>query len=160
LRPIHNFVMRVLNMKFFIDCEFDGFKGELISFAMVPQIEGLSPTIYAIFKDSAQDEWVAKNVIPVLHDCVTPFIYTDKKVVANRIAEIFSMFEHINIIADWPADIKHFCDLIEINGGECPAMQNISFYLHWGITSKDSAVPHNALHDAKAIAKSYIVATA
>jgi hypothetical protein len=152
--------MRGLSMKFFIDCEFDGFKGELISFAMVPQVEGLAPEIYAIFKDCAQDDWVAKNVIPVLHHCSAPFVYVDKKVVANRIAEIFSMFEHITVIADWPTDIKHFCDLIEVGGGECPAMQNITFYLHWGITSKESSVPHNALLDAKAIAKSYTIATA
>lgn len=142
-------------MIFFIDCEFDGFKGDLISFAMVPLVSGVASPIYGVFKDHASDEWVKTNVIPLLHKNIPVALLRDKKEVAGAIASVFSNFEHVEVIADWPADIKHFCDLIEFNGGECYPMQNIKFMIDWELSSKDSKVPHNAFYDALAIAESY-----
>ena len=52
-------------MRYFLDAEFNGFGGELISLALVPEQDGLPPFYEAIRCDAPTD-WVAENVIPVL----------------------------------------------------------------------------------------------
>ncbi|MGZ8281609.1 MAG: hypothetical protein ACXWUN_01510, partial [Allosphingosinicella sp.] len=58
------------------------------------------------------------------------------------------------IVADWPEDIGHFCALITIGPGEMAAVGPLRFELMTlpGFsTAANSAVPHNALHDARAL---------
>jgi hypothetical protein len=138
-------------MKFFIDTEFDGFKGKLISFAMVSDA---GEAMYCVFCDYASDPWVRVNVMPLIYE-KSVISTTDKYRCAQLIAKAFSAYDEVEVFADWPTDIQHFCDLIEFKGGETLNMPKIKFTLDWQLSSKDSKVPHNAFHDAIAIAESY-----
>jgi hypothetical protein len=65
-----------------------------------------------------------------------------------------SKFEHITIIADWPADIEYFCRLLSLQpfDGRIIKTPPINFELKTWLNGKgESTTPHNALEDAKAI---------
>jgi len=60
------------------------------------------------------------------------------------------------IIADWPDDIRYFCEALIIGPGECLwPLYNINFELDFTI-QYESDIPHNALHDAMAIRRFYL----
>jgi hypothetical protein len=144
-------------MRFYLDTEFNGFGGELISIALVTQfLRGAQYTSYQIIKPSADrilDPWVADNVIPHLrvestdqgHE-VTP----DEA--GARLAAIFAEYGHVEIYADWPADFEHLCALLARHGKNmgfsyCP---NMTFRLvpTPDLTFWRSGTQHNALDDA------------
>ena len=52
-------------MRYFLDTEFNGFGGALISLALVPEAEG-APPFYAALDCPEPTEWVAAHVLPVL----------------------------------------------------------------------------------------------
>jgi hypothetical protein len=62
-------------------------------------------------------------------------------------------FRDAEVIADWPADIEHFCSLLTYmgsqNGWRIPA--NFRFRLIDRVHDYNSEVPHNALSDARAL---------
>jgi len=88
-------------MKLFIDCEWNSYKGELISMALVP-LNGES--FYEVLEWSNPKEWVAKNVIPVLGKY--PICRDD---FTEKLSAYLCKFDEIEVIADWPEDIEHFC---------------------------------------------------
>ena len=58
------------------------------------------------------------------------------------------------IVADWPEDIAQFCNLLMTGPGEMVAVPRLTFELvplGGFSTAANSAVPHNALHDARAL---------
>lgn len=142
--------------KLFIDCEFDGFGGELISMALYTGNEYTSFYV-EIFQNNIKDDWVKENVIPKLNRGVRGGAVTKK-----HAAELLSDFlcdvsGEITIVADWHDDIKYFCDLINIAPGKSvPLPRKINFELDYNLSSKESKVPHNAFFDAMAIHDDYI----
>ena len=58
-------------------------------------------------------------------------------------------FDKVHIVADWPEDIKHFCDALIIG----PGMRLNTPPLTMEVLRIDaqSTLPHNALHDARGI---------
>jgi hypothetical protein len=55
------------------------------------------------------------------------------------------------IIADWPDDIRYFCEALITGPGQCINLHHqIKFELDLSV-NYNSLVPHNALHDARAI---------
>ena len=142
-------------MRYFLDTEFNSFGGALISIALVPEYG--DQEFYAVLP-LPQDvhPWVAKNVIPYLA-AVPPGLACEpapRAVVGVGIARYLAGDEDPVIVADWPEDIAHFCALIVTGPGQMPAVggMRFEFFDSPGFsTAENSRVPHNALHDARAL---------
>jgi hypothetical protein len=138
-------------MRLFLDTEFNGFGGKLISMALVPE-DKTKPEFYKELHITEQLEpWVRENVVP--HLVLPPMGYGEfQDALANY---LWNVGESI-IIADWPDDIRYFCEsLITGPGQMINLMNNVKFELDFGI-EYESLVPHNALHDARAIRDFYM----
>lgn len=58
------------------------------------------------------------------------------------------------IFADWPEDIAQFCNLMITGPGDMVDVRHVTFRLvpmSNFSTAANSRVPHNALHDARAL---------
>lgn len=126
----------------YLDCEFDGFEGPLLSMALV----GEGCEWYEVLQyDSITDDWVAKNVVPHLHK--HPI---DKQSFKRSLQRFLMQFDSLEIVADWPDDIKYFCQQLITSPGVAINTPPISFVLDRSIEYV-SEIPHNALEDARAI---------
>ena len=140
-------------MRFFLDTEFNGFGGKLMSMALVP--ENLNaPEFYCEIEVKDQlDPWVAVNVAP--HMFQVPVGYGVFQFALSRYL-LNIEYDEIIIVADWPDDIRYFCEAMITGPGERIIMPtNIMFELDFSI-KYESMVPHNALHDARAIRDFYL----
>lgn len=138
-------------MKIFIDCEFNGYKGELISMALVTEHKTVNPWYYVFEISGKIDPWVEENVMPILNKEKTDI--TKAKVL---LALWLKQFNEISIIADWPDDIKYFCEFLITGPGNMIETGRIDFIFDPYLSSGESKIPHNALEDALAIRDSYI----
>ena len=139
-------------MRFFLDTEFNGFGGKLMSMALVPE-NNTFPEFYKELEIKDQlHPWVRENVAP--HMFLDPCTYGKfQQELANY---LWNNKEETVIIADWPDDIRHFCESLITGPGErLGLLPNIKFELDWGI-EYESLVPHNALHDARGIRDFYM----
>jgi hypothetical protein len=141
--------------RFYIDCEFDGHSGSLLSVGLVRE-DGRS--IHIATTAQATDEWVAQNVVPLIEQHRADMTWT---VPENDVGSIIRHFigdcTHPVIVADSPVDIGRFCRAISTSphGGwtsaEYPLMtfevHNVDCYP----TSLPGAVQHNAWWDAMAL---------
>jgi hypothetical protein len=59
-------------------------------------------------------------------------------------------YDSIHIVADWPEDIKHFCDALIIGPGIRIDTPPLTMEVRRDLDA-DSELPHNALADARAI---------
>ena len=141
-------------MLIFIDTEFNGFGGELISLALVTSsgkdfYEVLEPT-------KPIENWVEENVMNCLYK--EPITVEKFQVKLYQYLMEVSGYgrEPLTIIADWPDDIKYFCEsLITGPGTSIPTPVKMNFVLDRTLSSEQSEVPHNAYDDAIAIMKDY-----
>lgn len=140
-------------MRLFLDTEFNGFGGELISIALVSECGRAE--WYAVLRCEEPTEWVAKHVIPVLGDAKT----MGHRDAAQSMGKFLRPFNRIQVIADWPEDIKHFCDLLMSSPGQSVGLPaSITMVIRCGL-SPVSTTPHNALEDARALARAFRKAT-
>ena len=86
-------------MRYFLDTEFNGFCGDLISIALVPEDAGLPPFYEAV---SIEDPtpWVRYNALPVLE--TRP---RSRKEVIDLFAAYLMDDPAPLLVADWPEDI-------------------------------------------------------
>jgi hypothetical protein len=136
----------------FLDTEFNGFNGQLISMALVPQDPGERSEFYKeLIVTDQLDPWVRENVVP--HLVLPPISRSEfQDALANYLWDVGPCV----IVADWPDDIRHFCEsLITGPGMMINLYHSIQFELDLTI-QYESLVPHNALHDARAIRDSYL----
>ena len=129
-------------MRLFLDCEFNGFKGELISMALVAE-DGRE--WYEVIPCRNPCEWVAENVMPILDK--SPL--RNVALMSKSLARFLKQFDSIHIVADWPEDIQHFCSVLIVGPGKRINTPPLSMEI-LRIDSK-SEVPHNALSDARGI---------
>lgn len=136
--------------RIFIDTEFNGFQGELLSMALVPEDE-LKPIFYKELQFNGQlDPWVRDNVAPHMNQ-----IPVTHKEFQNDLAQYLREMGECTLIADWPDDIRYFCQSLITGPGLCiKILDKINFVLDINI-KYDSQVPHHALYDAIAIRDSY-----
>jgi hypothetical protein len=141
-------------MKIFLDTEFNGFGGRLMSMALVPEDESLPEFYKELTMNDQLHPWVRENVVP--HLILQPCSYYEfQSGLAEYLWRIGSSDE-ITIVADWPDDIKYFCEaLITGPGMMINVMTKLTFELDQSIQYQ-SEVPHNALHDARGIRKAYV----
>lgn len=146
-------------MRYFLDTEFNGFGGELLSLALVP--EDGDQEFYASLPLPAQvHPWVEQRVLPYLRH-VPPGLdhQLTRQQAAQHIAAYLAGDADPVIIADWPDDIAYFCALLVTGPGEMVEVGGLRFELinASGFSSAvNSQVPHNALHDARALKNFYL----
>jgi len=130
-------------MRLFIDCEFDGGGGDLISLALVAE-DGRE--FYEVLPCHGPTPWVAKNVMPILGK--EPISLLDLQ---SRLHVFLAQFDAVEIVADHPADIHYFCEalILDTMGTWIPTPPlTLRIEPH---VNYESAIPHNALEDARAI---------
>jgi hypothetical protein len=135
-------------MRYFMDAEFNGFGGELLSIALVPE-DGALPPFYEAIRCDKPTAWVQEHVQPVLEK--RPL---DRDQVSDRFFKYLHNDEHPVIVADWPEDIANAARLLILGPGRMQPIRRIHFELI------DAAVigpyvpstkPHNARCDAEAL---------
>lgn len=141
-------------MRYFLDTEFNGFGGALISIALVPEYG--DQEFYAILPlTGPAHPWVDRHVIPYLH-MVPPALdlSMQREEAAHEIARYLAHDPAPVIVADWPDDIAYFCKLLVIGNGVIVDIGDTDFQFlrSPGFSpAANSKVPHNALHDARAL---------
>jgi hypothetical protein len=135
-------------MDVFIDCEFNSFQGKLITMALV-SMEGHSMYCQVPLEEKV-DPWVDEHVMPILEN---PEQVSHEEL-PYKIAHFLSQFDKVNIIADWPDDIRFFCEYLITGPGyrvDTPPLTMEIIRL-----DAESTLPHNALHDAWGIRDMYL----
>jgi hypothetical protein len=165
-------------MKYYLDTEFNGDRGELISLALVEHNTGEG--IYlrnhaAMDYRSVPDKaglviqrpwgevavldpipWVRLNVIPVLSTGGMEYqIDTHLIRFGHHIERYLHLDPEPVIIADWPVDIEYFCNCLHDGAGRMVDLQGpLRLELHRVDaypTDLEGAVQHNAWWDAMAL---------
>lgn len=141
-------------MKYYLDCEFDGWMGPLISMALVS--ESGAEFYWAINANEGwvKDEWVKANVLPLLEcDGATRTQVNDLSGGLERfLARTSDGTAHI--IVDWPDDVAYFCRAMIVGAGQRIDTPPLMFEVNREDaypTSLPGAVQHNALWDARAL---------
>lgn len=135
-------------MNMFIDCEFNGGGGKLLSMAIVAD-DGCE--FYEVIEcNDPIIPWVQDNVMPILNkDPIPEYVFK------NKLWNFLMWYDKINLIADWPDDIKYFLDSVILGPGKMMSMASFTCEIRRDISSYESALPHNALEDARAIRIQY-----
>ena len=141
-------------LRYFLDTEYNGWAGALISLALVPD-DG--EELYITLDWSGPlDEWVERNVLPYLdavpESLVSPRL--SRADAARTISHYLAGDSQPLIIADWPEYIALFNVLLVTGPGvmaEVPPLRFEFIPLAGFSTAANSKVPHNALHDARAL---------
>jgi hypothetical protein len=137
-------------MKYYLDTEFNGFGGELLSLALVSE-EGAMLYLVTPEPVSPLVPWVEANVWPVRHH---PWeIVAPREDWGRRIAAFLGS-NPATIVADWPDDIRYFCRTLIVGPGFMVALDNLTFQMirvDAYPTTVEGAVQHNALWDAIAL---------
>ncbi|WP_118855799.1 hypothetical protein [Sphingomonas mesophila] len=141
-------------MRYFLDTEYDGFGGALISLALVP--EDGSEEFYIVLDHQATVPWVVRNVVPYL-DHVPDALRSprlDRAAASHALAVWLAHDDGAEIIADWPEDLAHLANLLVSGPGQMQQVHGLILRLvpvPGFSNAANSAVPHNALHDARAL---------
>ena len=141
-------------MRYFLDTEYNGWGGALLSLALVPDH---GEELYLTLDwDGVLEEWVERNVVPYL-DMVDPQLVSPRLVRADAARAVAHYLAGDNdplIVADWPEDVALFNALLVTGPGIMAEVTEITFrvvQLPGFSTAANSKVPHNALHDARAL---------
>ena len=129
-------------MRLFLDCEFNEFKGALISMALVSEA---GDEWYEVVPCENPGPWVAENVMPILMQEALPSVFH----LSQSLCKFLANFGSVHIVADWPEDIAHFCAALIVGRGiriDTPPLTLEVLRIDAG-----SDMPHNALADARGI---------
>lgn len=141
-------------VRYFLDTEYNGAGGALLSLALVPDDgEELYLTLRT---EDPLVEWVERHVVPYL-DTVPEHLHCprlSRQDAAEALERYLLHDEEPFIVADWPEDIAHFCNLMITGPGDMVEIRHVTFRLvpmtNFS-TAANSKVPHNALHDARSL---------
>ncbi len=148
--------------RFYIDCEFDGHNGPLLSMAIVRDDDY---SIHMRIAQEAKDPWVRKNVMPLMdqHKATQSGI-----VYINDVGGVIRAFigdcSCPVIVADSPVDIGRFCRALstgadgEWASADYPAMRFEVHNVNCYPTDLPGAVQHNAWWDAMALRRALAAA--
>jgi hypothetical protein len=158
-------------MRYYLDCEFNGMGGELLSLALVREDEISLYAVLPLPKDI--DPWVSEHVIPLMHE--TPeiewerhpnkrgghIVVNDALTLGQQISLFLAGDPQPVIVTDWIADAKYFCEVMNAGslwwtkeGG--PMRLLPSFSIEFAKvdaypTDLPGAIQHNAYWDAMAL---------
>jgi hypothetical protein len=142
-------------LHYFLDCEFNGFGGALISLAL----SGETGELYLVRPEdelNAMDahDWVAEHVLPFLslsdaRPTVLPLAGFGRAIQAFLASDPAP-----SVIADWPEDLMHLMQCLIIAPGQMVKIPDLSLRLMQASaypSEISDAVQHNALWDARAL---------
>ena len=135
-------------MKLWLDTEFNGWEGELISMGITSE-DGKE--FYEVLECSNPVAWVKENVVPLLlKDSISRGLFTKK------LEQYLSQWDRVEVIADWPRDLELFySSLLVGNGWMINVPKQFSTKLVRGLDTH-SLLPHNAIEDARALKAVYL----
>ncbi len=141
-------------MRYFLDTEYNGWGGALLSLALVPDHgEELYLTLEC---EGPLEPWVERNVVPYL-DTVPDGLASPRMSridAARTLAHYLAGDPEPLIVADWPEDIALLNALLLTGPGTMVEVPPLTFRfvpLSGFSTAANSKVPHNALHDARSL---------
>ncbi|MFN4024687.1 MAG: hypothetical protein ACK4MQ_07635 [Hyphomonas sp.] len=137
----------------YLDCEFNGFCGDLISLALT----GEAGELYLARPEDELSEldlhpWVAQHVRPVISAEGAVPERCPLDLFGPSIQKFLKDDPSPVIIADWPEDIAHFMRCLITGPGMMVSLPEIQTRLVpavRGIAYPDGGVMHNALWDAR-----------
>lgn len=135
--------------RIWMDTEFNGTGGGLISMALVDEYDN---EFYEVVDcPGIWNTWVLLNVAPVL----------DKKPLtrnqfSDRLYKYLDKYIGFTLMADWPADIAHFCNALIVDHGVRIQTPKFDMEIFPLLNADASKIPHNALEDARAIRKMHV----
>lgn len=135
-------------MRYFLDTEFNGFGGELIALAAVPESNEFPP-FYEAIECLSPVPWAIANILPVLQTNPKP-----RTEVARLFCDYLASDGEPLLLADWPEDIAHAASMLTNSRGGRLFKEAVRFELlpASDFASKTrSAIPHNAYYDALAL---------
>jgi hypothetical protein len=135
-------------MRYFLDAEFNGFGGGLISLALAPESQE-RVAFYEALPCDAPNSWVAERVLPVLG--ILPI---SRPEMVAKLADYLLQDPEAAIIASWPEDLADLVLLMVTGPGRRLAMPRLRFeLLDLPLFDSEalSEVPHNARYDAIAL---------
>ena len=126
----------------------------MLSLALVPE-DGEELYITLAF-DGPVEPWVERHVMPYLDTVAEPLRGPRMSRIdaAHTIAHYLATDTEPLIVADWPEDIAQLSQLLLIGSGDIVDVPSLTFRferLPGFSTAANSKVPHNALHDARAL---------
>ena len=141
-------------MRYFLDTEFNGFGGALLSLALVPE-DGQEFYVTLECEDPVFP-WVERNVVPYLDNVPVGLVAPrmTRREAAEALAAYLASDPEPELVADWPEDLTQFCSLLMIGPGLMVPVPPLTFRLvplQGFSPAANSAVPHNALHDARSL---------
>jgi hypothetical protein len=145
-------------VRYFLDTEYNGTGGALLSLALVPD-DGEELYVTLATDDPIVD-WVQKNVMPYM-DTVPQALTCPRLSRSDAAGALERYLRHddkVVVIADWPEDVAQFCNLMITGQGDMIDVRDVTFRLlpiSNFSTAANSKVPHNALHDARALRDHY-----
>lgn len=132
-------------MRLFIDGEWNGYQGDLISLALVAE-DGSE--WYEVLGCKWPENWVAEHVMPKLGKQAISY-----KEMQESLTLFLNKFDCVHIVADWPEDIEWFCHVLITGPGERLDIPPLTMeVVRVDTVSKN---PHNALADAQALRDFY-----
>lgn len=138
-------------MNIWIDCEFNEFGGDLISMALVADDGQEFYEVLDLENDWKYGSWVFANVVPWLNK--DPI---EKSVFQSKLWSFINQWNEVHIIADWPDDIRYFCQsLITGPGIAINTPPKMTMQIDRELDTSSSKILHNALEDARAIKQSW-----
>ena len=148
-------------MRYFLDTEFNGFGGDLISMALIGNCDILGRRqLYLVYPESMfrYEPWVKENVLPFVDsvpDDVTVHRPNSIRDATLIIANFLRDDPDPVIVADWPDDIHYFCEATITGPGKMIDIPSLKFEMHRVDaypTKVVGAIQHNAYWDALALA--------
>ena len=139
-------------MRYFLDTEFNEFGGDLISLALVN--EAGDRELYIATHCDKPGEWVKENVLPIIDAGSTHPIMIQPEDFGRAIQWFLADDKLPTIIADWPDDIRYFCQAVITGPGQMVSIPRLQFQMlriDAYPTELPGAVQHNALWDARAL---------
>jgi hypothetical protein len=143
-------------MKYYIDCEFDGLGGDLLSMGIVSEQRR---SLYVVMDQIAFDPWVRANVVPLFFKVPEDRIdfvefRADHEELTTLLQSYFLGDEYPHVIADWPDDIQYLCNALITGPGTMINVPRMIFELRRVDaypTDLEDCVQHNAYWDAVAL---------
>lgn len=133
-------------MRLYLDTEFNGFGGELISLALVSEDGREWYEVLPVPR--IPHPWVQEHVIPKIGK-----LPIEGWEFRESLCAFLRQFDGAEIIADWPADFEHLCNHMTGIGAElgCRLAIECRMTLLRGSPDISPEDPHNALSDARAL---------
>jgi hypothetical protein len=139
--------------RLYLDTEFNSHGGKLISLALT-STQGHEFYEVVEMVDTVHP-WVAEHVIPVLGSNKPLPLAEFSARLAEFLGSLPALGGPIEVVADYPDDIRHFCEALVTGPGttvDYPSTLHFTLVTLPDFSSaEESAVPHNALADARAL---------